>query len=81
MGWFNREFVKTGIVSAYAGAFAHNAYDKRSLGDYDDYVNFSLDEVMPMLEQAEDFMREILFLINDDSEKLSSQNTSNTPFE
>jgi uncharacterized protein (UPF0332 family) len=62
IGWFNKEFVKTGKVSPATGELVHNAYDKRSFSDYDDFVQFTQDEVRPMLEKATAAVTEILAL-------------------
>ena len=62
IGWFNREFVKPRKVAAEVGEFAHNAYDKRSTGDYDDFARFSVDEVRPMLAKARTVVDRILSL-------------------
>ena len=64
IGWFNKEFVKQGKASTQAGKFIHNAYDKRSLGDYDDFVRFSPEDVSSMLEEAKAFVEEINALIS-----------------
>jgi uncharacterized protein (UPF0332 family) len=63
IGWFNKEFVKSGKVSQESGQFVHFAYDKRTLGDYDDFVQFSEDEVANMLQQAREFIKVINGLI------------------
>ena len=63
IGWFNKEFVKENKVSGQAGKFVHNAYDKRSLGDYDDFIRFSPEDVSSMLEKAKAFIDEIDALI------------------
>jgi len=62
IGWFNREFVKTGKVSVETGGFAHSSYDKRSVSDYDDFAEFTTEEVRPMLVKAEAVVDEIMSL-------------------
>ncbi len=63
IGWFNKEFVKLGKASPQAGKFIHNAYDKRSLGDYDDFTRFSAEDVSAMLRDAKTFVDEINGLV------------------
>ena len=63
LGWFNKTFVKEGIIDKKYGRFIHEAYDKRSKGDYDDFVTFSRDEVKGMLKNMKDFIARIEKLI------------------
>lgn len=63
LGWFNKTFVKKGIIDKKYGRFVHEAYDKRSKGDYSDFVTFSKDEVKEMLKSMKDFISRIEKLI------------------
>ncbi|MCK4357864.1 MAG: hypothetical protein KAW92_03850 [Candidatus Cloacimonetes bacterium] len=45
------------------GRFIHEAYDKRSKGDYDDFVSFPKDEVKMMYRNMKDFISRIEKLI------------------
>ncbi len=63
-GYFNREFVKTGIVLVELGRLYGDAFDNRSRGDYDDLVTFDQKEVRKMLEQAKVFVETITELVN-----------------
>ncbi|MBC8527058.1 MAG: HEPN domain-containing protein [Candidatus Cloacimonetes bacterium] len=67
LGWFNKTFVKEGIIDKKYGRFIHEAYDKRSKGDYDDFVTFSRDEVKGMLKNMKDFIARIENLILSDN--------------
>lgn len=44
-GWFNREFIKTGIFPIEFAKFYSIAYERRQKGDYDDFVTFTKEEV------------------------------------
>jgi uncharacterized protein (UPF0332 family) len=58
-GYFNREFVKTGIVSVDLGKLFQN----RNKGDYKDLVTFNPEEVLDMLQKAEKFITIITALV------------------
>ncbi len=63
-GYFNREFVKTGIVSVELGKLYGDAFDNRMTGDYNDLVTFERKDVFKMLEGAENFVEVITNLVN-----------------
>jgi len=44
-GWFNREFIKTGVFPVEFAKIYEIAYSRRQKGDYDDFVTFSKEEV------------------------------------
>ena len=52
-GFFNREFVKTGLVPVDIGRAYGSAFDNRSKGDYQDLVQFDAEQVAQMLSDAE----------------------------
>ena len=66
LGWFNKTFVKKGIIDKKYGRFIHEAYDKRSKGDYDDFVTFAKDEVKEMFKNMKDLISRIELLILSD---------------
>lgn len=51
IGWFNKNYIKEGIIDKKYGQFVHKAYDERSQADYADYVEFDKEEVSVMLEK------------------------------
>lgn len=63
-GYFNREFVKTGLIPAQHGKAYGIAFDSRKKGDYDDLVEFEKEQVHEMLSEATEFLRVIKHLIN-----------------
>lgn len=63
MGWFNKEFVKEKKVERKYGEILHKAFDKRSKGDYDDFVNFSKDEVELLFHDMKDFIDKIKVMV------------------
>ncbi len=57
LGWFNLNFIKTGLIPAKYGKIYHNAYDKRQESDYDDFVTLNIDEVEADLENMQEFIQ------------------------
>lgn len=63
IGWFNKEFVKTGKTQLKFGKMLHKAYEDRSDGDYGVYVEFEKEELILKLEDMKEFIIEINRLI------------------
>ncbi len=40
VGWFNREFISTGVLNANYGKILRNAFRNRTKGDYDAIITF-----------------------------------------
>ena len=59
IGWFNKEFVKTGVYDAKYGKILRNSYQKRTKGDYDVFVKFEKDEVIGMRKDLVEFLNVI----------------------
>ncbi len=64
IGWFNREFVKAGIVPHEIGEIVYNSYDLRTKSDYDDFVVFSKGELTRSYSDLMKFMENIKKLID-----------------
>ena len=62
-GFFNREFVKTGVVPVAMGRTFGFAYDNRTKGDYQDLVKFERQQVTDLLKESEDFIHYLHNLI------------------
>ena len=60
---FNKEFVKTHIISDEYGKFYNNIFELRQEGDYDDLVEFKREDVEEWLRKAKNFIREIKLII------------------
>lgn len=63
-GFFNREFVKTAVLSTELGKAYGVAYDSRTKGDYDDMATFEPDQVDRMLIDASEFLTATARLLN-----------------
>jgi uncharacterized protein (UPF0332 family) len=67
IGWFNLKFVKEDLIEKKYGQFIHKAYDKRSKGDYSDYVTFDKNEVEVMHKEMQEFLKKIEELISEET--------------
>jgi len=56
---FGLHFVKPGIITAESGDFYTIIFDLRHSGDYDDFIVFSKEEVVSLLQPAKDLVAEI----------------------
>ncbi len=65
IGWFNKNFVKTGIVEKELSVVVRKAFDMRCDGDYEDFITFSQDEVETIFEQMKAFVVRIEKLISE----------------
>lgn len=59
IGWFNKEFVSKGLVDKKYGEILRNAFQNRTKGDYDAFVEFPQQEVDVMLKEMKQFIIEI----------------------
>lgn len=65
IGWFNKEFVSTQISDKRFGKILRLAFQNRTKGDYDAFVEFTSDEVEMMYLEMIEFINEIEKLIKD----------------
>jgi len=56
---FNREFVKTNLLSRRASKTITKVFDLRSNADYEDYIQFEKQEVLSVRENVRDLLDEI----------------------
>ncbi len=63
LGWFNKNFVKDGKVEKKFGEIMYLVFDKRSKGDYDDFVQFTKDEAEELFVGTKEFILAIEQLI------------------
>lgn len=56
IGWFNKEFVATGLIDKKYGKILRNAYQNRTKGDYDAFVSFEREEVEDMHMEMIEFI-------------------------
>lgn len=49
---FGLHFVKTGVIDNNLGKFFTDIYDMRQTGDYDDFIEYSKEDVIDLMEPA-----------------------------
>jgi uncharacterized protein (UPF0332 family) len=65
IGWFNKEFVATQKLDIKFGKILRNAFQNRTKGDYDAFVEFSIEEVGIMFVEMVEFVLEIEKLLQE----------------
>lgn len=61
---FGLHFVKKGIVSLENSKFYSRLYEKRGEADYEDFIQFTEEEVLPLIEKTKEFVEVIKELIS-----------------
>jgi uncharacterized protein (UPF0332 family) len=59
LSYFNKRFIGDGIFPEQMGRTVHKAFDLRQRGDYREYQEIEPDQVGPLLEQADAFVRAV----------------------
>jgi uncharacterized protein (UPF0332 family) len=57
IGWFNKDFIHSGRIDPKYGKILRNAYEYRSRGDYDVFVDFNVDTVKKMFSEMKEFIK------------------------
>ncbi len=60
---FGLHFVKTGIVATEMGRFYSSIFTMRQSADYEDYLDYSKEDVLDLLEPANELIRRIEELV------------------
>lgn len=63
MGWFNREFIKTGLIDIHYGKILRDAFKNRNEGDYMPFVEFELNEVLERKTEMKEFVKALTLFI------------------
>lgn len=56
---FGLHFVKSGKITKESGKFFSDIFDKRQTGDYDDFIDYSKEEVLDLVGPAKNLIIEI----------------------
>ncbi|MBN1250872.1 MAG: HEPN domain-containing protein [Bacteroidales bacterium] len=56
---FGLHFIKAELISKELGKFYTDIFDKRLTGDYDDFVDYSREEIIELFEPAKKFVNTI----------------------
>ncbi|MDD5091334.1 MAG: HEPN domain-containing protein [Candidatus Wallbacteria bacterium] len=63
IGWFNRTYIRTGVLGREYGRLVKTAFEKRNKGDYSELFRFEATEVREMSDSASDFFEKIRKLL------------------
>lgn len=66
IGWFNKGFIKTGKVEKQYAKILMKAYENRTTGDYETFIEFEQDEVYQLFEDMKQYILRIELLVNSD---------------
>ena len=64
IGWFNKKFIHEGLIDPKFNKIIAKAFNRRTKGDYDSYIEFDRDTVLEMCEEMKEFNLEIERLVN-----------------
>jgi uncharacterized protein (UPF0332 family) len=53
---FHKHFIKNGDIDKEQGTFFSKVFDKRQIGDYEDFQEISKKEVLPLIKDTEYFL-------------------------
>ncbi len=60
---FGLHFIKTGIIDKELGKFYSDVFDMRQTGDYEDFIDFGKEDVMDLIEPANNLINKIESLL------------------
>ena len=60
---FGMHFIKTGIIDKELGKFYSDVFDMRQTGDYEDFIDFGKEDVMDLIEPANNLINNIESLL------------------
>jgi uncharacterized protein (UPF0332 family) len=65
IGWFNKNFIHEGLIDSKYGKIINKAFNRRTKGDYDTYVEFEKEIVVEMFDEMKEFISEIKSYLNE----------------
>ena len=63
---FGLHFIKTGLIEKDLGKFYSRLFDLRQTGDYDDFIDFSREQVLDLLQPANELIIQIESILSRD---------------
>ena len=63
IGWFNKKYITSNIISKKSGKIVHKLFDLRTKADYDYYTTFKKEQVIDLYDETEIFKNELLNII------------------
>lgn len=64
LSYFNKHFIKEGILDENIGRSINKAFELRQRGDYREYIDLSYEQVEPFIGDAEAFIKAIKDYLN-----------------
>ena len=64
IGWFNKNFIAEQKLDIKYGKIINKAFNRRTKGDYDSFVEFEEETVLEMYKELKDFISEIQHFLN-----------------
>jgi len=61
---FGLHFVKSGLIDKESGKFYTDIFDMRQTGDYDDYIDFTKEDVLDLIDPANVLISKIEALLS-----------------
>ena len=59
IGWFNKNFIHNGLMDVKYGRIINKAFNRRTKGDYDSYIEFEKEIVDEMFVEMQEFILKI----------------------
>jgi len=59
IGWFNNNFIKSGLIETKYGKILRDSFKNRSDGDYAPFIEFEKKDVIEMHEDMKDFINKL----------------------
>lgn len=56
IAWFNNTFIRGGLIDPRYGKILNRAFNRRTKGDYDSFVEFDRNTTLEMIEELKEFM-------------------------
>lgn len=64
LSYFNKRFIKGNVFPETLGRTINKAFELRQRGDYREYVDLSLEQVLPFIDGAESFVKTVKDYLN-----------------
>jgi uncharacterized protein (UPF0332 family) len=64
IGWFNRNFIKSGLIDIRYGKILKDSFENRNEGDYIPFIDFEKSDVLMMFDEMKEFIRHITEFVN-----------------
>lgn len=70
IGWFNKTFINEGRIDPKYGKIINKAFNRRTKGDYDSYIEFDIETVKEMYEEMIEFNQAIDKFIHSNTDRI-----------